>query len=55
MLNLFLRSVRTLDPAGKEAGVARERIEDLEGEAASAVGGAASTHSGGCYPRAGGN
>ncbi|GJY50611.1 hypothetical protein Tco_0441458 [Tanacetum coccineum] len=33
VLNLFLRSVRTLDPALKEACIrtARERIEDLEG------------------------
>lgn len=33
VLNLFLRSVRTLDPALKEARIraARERIEDLEG------------------------
>lgn len=33
VLNLFLRSVRTLDPARKEARIraARERIEDLEG------------------------
>lgn len=32
VLNLFLRSVRTLDPARKEARIraARERIEDLE-------------------------
>lgn len=32
-LNLFLRSVRTLDPARKEARIraARERIEYLEG------------------------
>nr|GEX52160.1 hypothetical protein [Tanacetum cinerariifolium] len=32
-LNLFLRSVRTLDPDLKEAHIraARERIEDLEG------------------------
>ncbi|GJV67730.1 hypothetical protein Tco_1483239 [Tanacetum coccineum] len=33
VLNLFLRSVRTLDPDLKEARIraARERIEDLEG------------------------
>lgn len=33
MLTFFLRSVRTLDPALKEARIrnARERIEDLEG------------------------
>lgn len=33
VLNRFLRSVRTLDPAVKEARIraARERIEDLEG------------------------
>lgn len=33
VLNLFLRSVRTLDPARKEARIraARERIEDLKG------------------------
>lgn len=33
VLNLFLRNVRTLDPALKEARIraARERIEDLEG------------------------
>ncbi|GKD97214.1 hypothetical protein Tco_1381111 [Tanacetum coccineum] len=33
VLNLFLRSVRTLDPALKKARIraARERIEDLEG------------------------
>ncbi|CAI9260440.1 unnamed protein product [Lactuca saligna] len=33
VLNLFFRSVRTLDPTWKEARIraARERIEDLEG------------------------
>ncbi|KAK8624243.1 hypothetical protein V6N13_065594 [Hibiscus sabdariffa] len=55
VLNLFLRSVRTLDPALKEAHIrdARECIEDLfGGEAACATGGAASTHRAGCHPRA---
>ena len=41
MLNLFLRSLRRLDPARKEGRIraARERIEDLEGrsEAAFAI------------------
>lgn len=33
VLNLLLRSVRTMDPARKEARIraARERVEDLEG------------------------
>jgi hypothetical protein len=44
VLNFLLRSVRTIDPARKEARIraTRERIEG--GEAASAAGGAASAH-----------
>ncbi|KAK8624242.1 hypothetical protein V6N13_065593 [Hibiscus sabdariffa] len=55
VLNLFLRSVRTLDPMLKEARIcaARECIKDLfGGEATSASGGAISTHSVGCLSRA---
>ncbi|KAL4367998.1 hypothetical protein GQ457_05G020520 [Hibiscus cannabinus] len=53
VLNLFLRSVRTLDPTLKEVGIrsAREHIEDLfGGDALSVAGGAPSTHSPGCHP-----